>query len=168
MRRSQSFAAAGLMAGVILFGLLAGGTSVGSSSAPVAGLTYGAHLGGGNDAWLRLRPDRQRIVSLLIEWAVPQSACTRRDVSSDYLTSSARSGSETGHPITVRNGRFVTRTSEEYSYAGYALVEKLRITGVFAARSVAGTFDVTLVATKRDGPGSFTCTLTGKRWSAAD
>ena len=55
-----------------------------------------------------------------------------------------------------------------YEYRSYSIIEKVRITGVIAARRVEGTPDVTLAATKRDGPGGFTCTMAGKRWTAAD
>ena len=168
MSTSRSLTLVGLLTGAILVGLVGAWATAGSSSAPAAGLTYGAHLGSGNDVWLRLRPDRQRIVSLLYEWTVPQSACNRPFVSPDYLSSSTWTGSEANHPIAVRNGRFVARASDMYEYRSYSIIEKVRITGVIAARRVEGTLDVTLAATKRDGPGGFTCTMAGKRWTAAD
>jgi hypothetical protein len=168
MARSRSLTMVGLVTGAIV----GSWTTAGSSSAPAAatgaGLTYGGRLGGGNDVWLRLRPDRHRIVSLLIEWSVPASMCTKPDVAEEYRSSSTWTGSEAGHPIDVRNGRLVARASDAYSYGPYSFVEKVRITGVFVSQRVEGTLDVNLVATNRDGAGGFSCTLVRKRWTAVD
>lgn len=142
------------------------GAPSGASGSP--GLTYGANLGDGRSLVIRLRADRKRIANLIFEWEIPASRCTKPGLSSDMRGGMTWTGSELDHPIVVRDGRFTTRTTDEYLYEGYAYVEKTRITGRFVARRVEGTIEASLDAVRQDGPGAFRCALPPSRFTAAD
>ena len=165
MRRAGAAAAIAIVAAS---GVLASGWPADGARTGPPGLVYGAKVGDARAVFLRLRPDRARIANLLFEWEIPASGCTKPGLASELRSNMTWTGGELGHPIIVRDGRFATRSTSEYSYEGYAFVEKARIAGRFVARRVEGTIDVTLSATRRDGPGGFSCVLPPTRFTAAD
>lgn len=140
--------------------LLAGAISAIAMIAPAsasAGLTYGTIDPQGGHVWLKLRKDRQAILSHEVEYYADCS-------DGDTWFGETSLGSEHGAPIRVRSNRFAAKTVLN-AYGGDVTVT-YRVSGKVARAAITGQFTVDVTGSL-DG-NEFTCHAGPIRFKAVD